>query len=163
MTQFTGGTDLLKQALLKGLQAQPRESGALDIGAYFKRHYLEPIRVMYEIYDLRGFLRRLPLLSRRLARSGILEAKFEVLDSLGHGKLEPCQYAVWVIRSYWAMKRASEIPQGEEFLKVWRKRLAQDIADICLEYQELELQFLALAEVNTMGRLWISLTDIRYC
>lgn len=103
---------------------------------------------MYECCSLREFLRRLPLLKRRLVNSGTLDTNFPIFDLINDDVSRHDNRVKWVIRSYHAVERAIKEKHGGVMLRQWQCRLAQDVADICSEYPETIRTFHCIAEVH---------------
>lgn len=146
---------LPRQALRKGIQAQSSQWDVLQSDENeLYLHTLKPIRDMYKVYSTTEFLRRLPILSKRLARTGEVEAEFHVFDEIG-GRSQgngPKKLATWIKRSYKAFSTSIEVEKSansrREYLNVWSARLVQDVIDVCSVYPELVEAFQVLVLVS---------------
>lgn len=110
---------------------------------------------MFEEYSLPEFSERIPLLSRRFIRTGILTTDFTVYDDIKESD-KGLLVERWHERSIDVILLGSRyIEQGEwkrgwEVVQTWKAKLSNDIADIFFVYPHFGTIFLELSKVITL-------------
>ncbi|KAH7021708.1 hypothetical protein B0J12DRAFT_705324 [Macrophomina phaseolina] len=108
---------------------------------------LAPVRMMYEKHQPVKFMDRLPLLSRRLSRTGKLSSRFPVYDIVGeilYGEIPLIVKEKWVPWIEESLRGGAD--QGRR-LELWTE-ISFDFVDICATYPAI------LESVSYLGRVW---------
>ncbi|KAF4534187.1 uncharacterized protein LTHEOB_13002 [Lasiodiplodia theobromae] len=121
--------EFLRKALETGLRGKSEQSDNLKTVEGFLYTIASPIGNMFEVYSLPEFSERIPLLSRKITRTGILTTDFTVYDEIKESD-----------------KEQDEWKRGCEVVQTWKAKLSSDISDICLVYPHFGATFLELSK-----------------